>query len=166
MHITLLFTNHKCIKCIQWMPKLADKKSIARQLVNHSMVSPSSPLRLWIPTPCPPPVPIPEGSSFSGGPKGSEGGGMDWGRHFFSPSLLLPGLPGETRTCLNVKRQRWALGKELLVLSHSLPQIQSDDPNHKQLPPSSQRTSQRGRVGKGSERKRSRCHSGFIFFFP
>lgn len=43
--------------------------------------------------------------------------------------LCLSGLPRETGTGLNVKSHRWALRKELPVLSHSLPQIQSDDPN-------------------------------------
>lgn len=119
-------------------------------------------------------APIPEVTSFLGGPGGC---GETCLRKALSQSLPAPAsssqaFTGNPGTGLKVRSQRWTLGKQLPVPSHSLPQIQSraeiqgDDPNGKQLPPSSQRTSQRGRVGKGSETRRPRCYSGFIIFPP
>lgn len=154
---------------------------IARQLLNHSLVCTetmaitagsfstlSSGLQLLLPFS----APIPEGSSFPGGPGGLWGGKV-WGRHFLSPSLLLPPAP---RPSWKTQRQDWKWSQLLSFgegtsIAEPLPspdpeqcKIQGADPNCKQLPPSSKRTSQRGRAGKGSERRRPRCQGGFNFF--
>lgn len=154
---------------------------IARQLLNHSLVCTetmaitagsfstlSSGFQLLVPLP----APIPEGSSFPGGP-GGLWGGKAWGRHFLSPSLLLPPPP---RPSWKTQRQDWKWSQLLgfgegTWLAEPLPspdpeqcKIQGADPNCKQLPPSSKRTSPRGRAGKGSERRRPRCQGGFNFF--
>lgn len=132
------------------------------------------PLRplLWVPTPCPAPVPIPEGSSFPGGPGGcGEARPEEEGTFSVPPRscLLLLGLPGKPRDRSESEESVPGFG-EGTPCAEPLPspdpeqgEIQGDDPNRKQLPLSSQRTSQRGRVGKGSERRRPRCHCGFIF---
>ena len=155
----------------------------AGQLLNHSLVcietmasncgQPLCPLP-WIPTPWPPPCTHSRSHLLPWWPRGLWKGMPEEGTLSVPPCscLLLPGIHRKPRDRSESEESALDFG-EATPSAEPLPsldpeqlEIQGDDPKGKQLPPSSQRTSRRGRVGKGSETRRPRCYSGFIFSPP
>lgn len=132
-HVTLILANHKVMECIHW---------VCRQNANSQTTSePQLGLywnngnncrqflhpQLWIPTPSTLLSTHSRKHSFPGGPGGLWETRPEEGTFSVPPCscLPLPGLPGKPKDRTESGVSCWALEKELRLLNHSLPQIQS-----------------------------------------
>lgn len=147
------------------MPASEEEKPTARQQLPNQYRNNGSDCRppvhplLWSPPSCTPfqkAAPSP----------GAQGTGEAVSQHPPVPaaSQAFSGKPGTGRVSTEL-----SFGEGLPVPSHSCPQTQrrretqGDDPSHTQLPPRSQRTSQRGRVRKKKEEAQV---PGWLYLLP
>ena len=160
MRVILMLANHKCIA---WMPASEEEKPTARQqLPNHSLVwtETMAVTAVHLSTLCsgfPLPAPHSRRRLLPRGPRGL-------GRQSLSTPLFRP-PPRPSLESQGQDESALSFGEGLPVPSHSYPQIQRrrETQGYMQLPPRSQRPSQRGRVRK---KKKEAQVPGWLYLLP